>query len=93
VGEIKWGERVNAVAGANREVVGSKAGDVGIDRFSRAVIGDELVLSWPAVQMQPAEDLGYSTTDLSSVFYSPPRVSMDSSWTPHSPHRLLMEST
>jgi len=74
VGEIKWGERVNAVAGANREVVGSKAGDVGIDRFSRAVIGDELVLSWPAVQMQPAEDLGYSTTD-SSLFHSSPRTS------------------
>ena len=29
---------------------------------------------------------------LFAVFYSPPRVSMDSSWTPHSPHGVLMES-
>src|ERR1700683_1645655 len=26
-----------------------------------------------------------------AVFYSPPRVSMDSSWTPHSPHGVLMD--
>jgi hypothetical protein len=74
VGEIKWGGRVNAVAGVNREVVGSIAGDVGINRFSWVVIGDELVLSWPAVQKQPAEDLGYSTTD-SPLFHSSPRIS------------------
>ena len=27
-----------------------------------------------------------------SVFYSPPQVSMDSLWTPHSPRGVLMES-
>lgn len=34
-----------AVAGVTREVVGSNAGDIGIDRFSRAEIGGELILS------------------------------------------------
>ena len=28
-----------------------------------------------------------------SVFDSPPRVSMESSWSPHSPHGVLMESS
>ena len=45
----------------------SNAGDIGIDRFSRAMIGGELVLNWSAAQKQPAEDLGYSTTDSSVV--------------------------
>ena len=54
--EIKWGGRLNAVASVTREVVGSNAGDIGINIFSRAVIGGELVLSLPAAQKQPAED-------------------------------------
>jgi hypothetical protein len=41
VGEIKWGGRLNAVASVTREVVGSNAGDIGINIFSRAVIGGE----------------------------------------------------
>src|ERR1700683_3286399 len=31
--------------------------------------------------------------DKFAVLYSPPLVSMDSSWTPHSPHGVLMESS
>src|ERR1700683_1614752 len=35
----------------------------------------------------------FSFPSKNTVFYSPPRVSMDSSWTPHSPHGVLMESS
>src|ERR1700683_3545284 len=35
----------------------------------------------------------YEWVGPAAVFYSPPRVSMDSSWTPHSPHGVPMESS
>src|ERR1700677_3955499 len=44
------------------------------------------------VDMDLANQLqNLATYPFLAVFYSPPWVSMDSSWTPHSPHGVLMD--